>query len=157
MRLVFLESPCLLAMLLPAVLSVCTMILHFKGSLDSNSRDRTKSDSETPRPMAYNSASPLESATVYCARAMPHKFTPRTKSDIPDVLLRVAVQPAQSESTKVFMSIHFVCSESLKFGRMISTISLVPARYRITCFNLALSFKVGPCKHRESAFTANMT
>ena len=55
--------------------------------------------SDTPSPIAYSSASPLESATVACVLLWEVIRVPRKYKAIPEVLRLEVAQPAQSEST----------------------------------------------------------
>ena len=152
---VFLESPNLVAIDWPAVLSVWIRMLRFLESWDSKRSDLMYKLSDTPSPIAYSSASPLESATVACVLLWEVIRAPRKYKAISEVLLLEVAQPAQSESTYVSMLkiVYFECG--MISGRSVKTIGLVPAKYPSKVFIFVPWSSVGEVKPRESSFTAN--
>ena len=153
--LVFLEVPKRVAIDLPAVLSVWSLMLTFCAVCDSKRSERINRLSLTPRPIAYSSASPDEVATVCCVLLCEVIRVPRKYNAIPEVLHRVATQPAQSESTKQSMS-NEVCLEcGITSGRSCKTAGFVPARYLRSVFIFTKWSLVGATSPRESSLVAN--
>ena len=122
-----LEVPNLVAIDLPAVLSVRIRMLIFFESRDSKRSDLMNKLSDTPSPIAYSSASPLESAMVSCVLLREVIRAPKYKA-IPEVLLLEVAQPAQSK---------VICFEcGMIFGRSVKTIGwFVPSTFVKSSFS----------------------
>ena len=84
---------------LPAVESVWAITLTFFASFASSNIDRRNSASDTPWPIAHNSASPLDNANVPWVLAALTMLHPSIFTVDPLVDFLVFEHPAQSEST----------------------------------------------------------
>ena len=96
----FFDDPILVAMLLPLVESVWILICSLLVRIVSVRKFLMCNDSCAPVPIAYNSDSALDSATIACVRDPKWIVAPRYFIANPVVDFLVVVQPAQSASTK---------------------------------------------------------